>query len=748
MKTYHKLVNVKSRCRLRNFANVLLVCFLALALCAMPLTPATLAHATAALADTQDAHTDSGGSGGNENTNENTNTQPEPDPSPQPTPQPTPDSDQGGDADSNQDSNDTAGASNNASASSSNAEEDVRAESEKKTDETKKANPYSSSYRAGNATAGESNGSINWITSDNPANTSVLQMSAAYSQTETAIITTPDIGSGILCAAALGGATGAPVLYTNEDASVSTQLTDYLKNANVKRVILISNKDKDTTSAQSEFGKIAEVENICGATPSEISISVLDYGIQKNLWKPVSITLANSADTQVANVCAGYAYRAASPVLLTDESGNLTASQKKMITTSSVRALSALAHIQVVCLNGRVSNDAINAFNLLCFENKQSANVSIITAADVYQLNEKVELGSNSGGASSDSASSAEGGLQDASITSNANVNTNTNFTREINWESSIISNPDQSSCATAGVLAAKSSAPLLATGYEDISGTAARCIDTGLSTITFSGEGEMVSSAVSVGMRARLGVYDVETYSAGVSISDMANKEVSKYVDEDGLSTRTKDEVLESMDPASASRGSENYFVFAKLSDGYSGAVTAQQINAFIDSIASTYEASYGCTSVLRNSGDAFIEAARESGVNEVYLLAHAILESACGCSALARGTLNGSMNMFGIAAYDSDPNQAAAYAQGQGWNSAKAAVKGGAAWIASHYIHAETNQDTIYQMRWNVSSGSHQYATSLTWANSMSKLMNKFYNQAGIELEHTGLNFKVIRY
>ena len=101
MKTYHKLVNVKSRCRLRNFANVLLVCFLALALCAMPLTPATLAHATAALADTQDAHTDSGGSGGNENTNENTNTQPEPDPSPQPTPQPTPDSDQGGDADSN-----------------------------------------------------------------------------------------------------------------------------------------------------------------------------------------------------------------------------------------------------------------------------------------------------------------------------------------------------------------------------------------------------------------------------------------------------------------------------------------------------------------------------------------------------------------------------------------------------------------------------------------------------------------------
>jgi mannosyl-glycoprotein endo-beta-N-acetylglucosaminidase len=137
----------------------------------------------------------------------------------------------------------------------------------------------------------------------------------------------------------------------------------------------------------------------------------------------------------------------------------------------------------------------------------------------------------------------------------------------------------------------------------------------------------------------------------------------------------------------------------------------------------------------ILQGKAAAFITAGTKYGVNEIYLISHALLETGNGTSKLAKGVvINGKTvyNMYGIGAYDSDPlNSGAQYAYNEGWFTPEDAIIGGAQFIANGYINA--GQDTLYKMRWNpnstVSNGfaSHQYATDIGWA---SKQVTKIYN------------------
>ena len=86
-------------------------------------------------------------------------------------------------------------------------------------------------------------------------------------------------------------------------------------------------------------------------------------------------------------------------------------------------------------------------------------------------------------------------------------------------------------------------------------------------------------------------------------------------------------------MTPTSCGAGTSGYYQFAQLNHGYSGMVSAAQLDAYIASTAN------GRTGTLAGNGEAFVNAARRYGVNEVYLLAHAILESGWGTSTLAKG-------------------------------------------------------------------------------------------------------------
>ena len=176
---------------------------------------------------------------------------------------------------------------------------------------------------------------------------------------------------------------------------------------------------------------------------------------------------------------------------------------------------------------------------------------------------------------------------------------------------------------------------------------------------------------------------------------------------------------------------------------------VTADQLNDFIVSTST------GRSGLLKGLGSAFVSASQQYGVNEVYLLAHAILESGWGTSTLANGYdydggyIDGEYypagtyyNFYGIGAYDSSPlSGGRKLAIINGWNTPEKAVTGAAKWIAGNYIYANSYaQPTLYAMKWDYARsdatgerGWHQYATSTSWPASIARLINECYSSAG---------------
>lgn len=176
---------------------------------------------------------------------------------------------------------------------------------------------------------------------------------------------------------------------------------------------------------------------------------------------------------------------------------------------------------------------------------------------------------------------------------------------------------------------------------------------------------------------------------------------------------------------------------------------LTAEQLNAFIVSTDT------GWSGVLKGLGSSFVAAAEQQGLNEAYLLAHAILESGWGTSTLARGyvyeggEIDGKYyeagtyyNFYGIGAYDSSPlSGGRKLAIINGWNSPEKAVTGAAKWIAENYVYAKSHaQPTLYAMKWDYARanatgerGWHQYATSTSWPDSIASLIRQCYASAG---------------
>lgn len=145
----------------------------------------------------------------------------------------------------------------------------------------------------------------------------------------------------------------------------------------------------------------------------------------------------------------------------------------------------------------------------------------------------------------------------------------------------------------------------------------------------------------------------------------------------------------------------------------------------------------------ILAHKGQYFHDAAKESQINEIYLISHAMLETGKGTSELAQGVAlnqNGQFdkngrkyyNFFGIAAYDDNPViSAARYAQEQGWDTEEKAIKGGAKFIRDQYL-SNDDQTTLYSMRFNpVSPGRHQYATDVRWAYHNAHQMAVYYKK-----------------
>ena len=180
----------------------------------------------------------------------------------------------------------------------------------------------------------------------------------------------------------------------------------------------------------------------------------------------------------------------------------------------------------------------------------------------------------------------------------------------------------------------------------------------------------------------------------------------------------------LSDMDPAVLSQDSSNMYQFMVL--GNPGNITADQLNTMLENCGS-----------LAGHGATFLKAANDFGLNPLYLIAHARIESGNGKSALS-----GNYNFYGIWAYDGSAYYSgSAAAKYYGWTDVDSGIYGGAKWIHDNYIWGSNRpQYTLYMMRWDPgyyelkyenNTGNHQpscYATDPSWASNIAGIIYQY--------------------
>lgn len=146
-----------------------------------------------------------------------------------------------------------------------------------------------------------------------------------------------------------------------------------------------------------------------------------------------------------------------------------------------------------------------------------------------------------------------------------------------------------------------------------------------------------------------------------------------------------------------------EGYSCYTDL--GAHSAISVEDMNKIID-----YYAEHAVHSTaFKGHGQAFIEAANQTGLNPIYLFAHASCESDFGCSAIASDRFN----FFGINAVDSNPN--AAFDMGDNIDQG---IIEGAKWIKQNYYdNGYTTLDAMHRAG---------YASDPDWASQISSLAN----------------------
>ncbi|NLP52718.1 N-acetylglucosaminidase [Bacillus sp. RO1] len=152
-----------------------------------------------------------------------------------------------------------------------------------------------------------------------------------------------------------------------------------------------------------------------------------------------------------------------------------------------------------------------------------------------------------------------------------------------------------------------------------------------------------------------------------------------------------------------------------------------------------------------LTGKGQAFVDAAKQYSINELYLISHSFLETGHGKSSLATGMLVSKVdgnpvtpkvvyNMYGVGATDrcalgTAQDCGAEFAYKSGWFTPEEAIVGGAKFAAERYVHhPQYKQDTLFKMRWNPGYtgqyGRNQYATDMAWADKQVYTLTNLYD------------------
>ncbi|MGL5715992.1 MAG: N-acetylglucosaminidase, partial [Paraclostridium sp.] len=155
---------------------------------------------------------------------------------------------------------------------------------------------------------------------------------------------------------------------------------------------------------------------------------------------------------------------------------------------------------------------------------------------------------------------------------------------------------------------------------------------------------------------------------------------------------------------------------------------VTADDINQIIASNAKA-------GSKMIGTGEAFIQASNETGVDALYLMAHAAQETGWGNSNIVRDK----NNFFGIGAFNSSP-----YASSYGFTDTTTGIIEGSKWISDKYINSDKyNQHTLEKM---VGVEGHRYAVyddgtpNSGWVDGISSIIAKGLEKTGKGYDSAG--------
>ena len=573
---------------------------------------------------------------------------------------------------------------------------------------------------------------------DDRYETSAKQALGGWGSCDTVLVVSGDGWPDALGASGLAGALDCPILLT-ATGSLPSSVADAVRSLGASRAIVVGGQAVVSEQVVSDLraAGAATVERLGGETRYGTQMEIYRYGKERSLWDGSLAVIASGAGSNFADALSAspVAFAKKAPIFIVNEDGRLPLEQQKALISGASEG--DFSNIVLVGGSSRIDEFTEGFANSVgSIASKKAGSYSCERLAGETRYETSAKLAS---WAVSEGVLSADGaGFASASTPYDA---------------------------LGGGALQGHRKSVLLLVNDGSYSAAVGAVSSANAASISFFGGDSVLSASTRNGIAKALGISTDESVSYrnyDITLDSFAKME--------GLSAGD-------IDPNNWSYGESGFYQFADIGQGYSGKVSASQLNNYFEAKVGYQEQNYGCTSRLRGLGQAFVDAARQYGVNEVYLASHAALESAWGCSLLAQGwtfsedikdsqgnvimkaTGKTYYNFFGIGAYDDSPiDGGRLMAVKQGWDSPEAAVYGAAEWISENYVHRSASnygpQNTLYKMRHDIQRAVagenpwHEYATSSTWATGIASVMANCYSYMDLDMRNSGLTFEVPRF
>ena len=573
---------------------------------------------------------------------------------------------------------------------------------------------------------------------DDRYDTSAKQALGGWGSCDTALVVSGDGWPDALGASGLAGALDCPILLT-APGSLPSSVADAVRSLGVSRVIVVGGQTVVSEQVVSDLraAGVSSVERLGGDTRYGTQMEIYRYGKERSLWGGSMAVVANGAGSNFADALSAspVAFAKKAPIFITDEDGRLPLEQQKaLISGASDGDFSNMVLVGGLSRIDEFTEGFANSVGSIASKKSGSCSCERLAGETRYETSAKLASWAVSKG-----ILSADGaGFASASSPYDA---------------------------LGGGALQGHRGSVLLLVSDGSYSAAVGSVSSQGIGSISFFGGDSAISAGTREGIAKALGIStdkSVSYRSYDIALDSFAKMEGQSASD---------------IDPDNWIYGDSGFYQFADIGQGYSGKVSASQLNNFFAAKVGSQERNYTCSSKLRGLGQTFIDAAKKYNVNEVYLVSHAALETAWGCSVLAQGwtfsddikdeqgnvlikaTGKTYYNFFGIGAYDNSPiDGGRLMAFKQGWDSPEAAVCGAAEWISKNYIHSSDSnygpQNTLYKMRHDVARAAagqnpwHEYATSPAWATGIAGVMANCYSYMGLDMRHSGLTFEVPRF